>query len=118
MISFKHFIHEKTLTPAEKKKREEVAQAIEKENPGMPMPKKMAIATKTAKRVAEEVGKDLDGLRRHPEWNLDDYEKWKNRGYTHADIRDMWGQRQQAKATARKELQQEIKDKEKEKKKK
>lgn len=45
---------EKTLTPAEKKKREEVAQAIERENPGMPMAKKMAIATATAKKVAEE----------------------------------------------------------------
>ena len=45
---------EKTLTPAEKKKREEVAQAIERDNPNMPMDKKMAIATSTAKRVAEE----------------------------------------------------------------
>lgn len=44
---------EKTLTPAEKKKREEIAKAIEKENPDMPMDKKMAIATATAKRVAE-----------------------------------------------------------------
>lgn len=46
---------EKTLTKAEMKKREEVAQAIERENPNMPMAKKMAIATATAKRVAEEV---------------------------------------------------------------
>ena len=45
---------EKTLTPAEKKKREEIAMAMERENPGMPMGKKMAIATSTAKRVAEE----------------------------------------------------------------
>lgn len=45
---------EKTLTPAELKKREEVAKAIERENPKMPMGMKMAIATKTAKRVAEE----------------------------------------------------------------
>lgn len=48
-------LQEKTLTPAEKKKREEIAQAIERENPNMPMAMKMAIATKTAKRVAEEV---------------------------------------------------------------
>jgi len=47
-------LEEKTLTPAEKKKREEVAKAIERENPNMPMGMKMAIATKTAKRVAEE----------------------------------------------------------------
>lgn len=44
---------EKTLTSAEKKKREEVAQAIERDQPGMDKAKKMAIATATAKRVAE-----------------------------------------------------------------
>ena len=48
-------VDEKTLTPAEMKKREEVAKAIERENPKMPMGKKMAIATATAKKVAEEV---------------------------------------------------------------
>lgn len=47
-------LEEKTLTKAEMKKREEIAQAIERENPKMPMAKKMAIATATAKRVAEE----------------------------------------------------------------
>ena len=47
-------IDEKTLTPAEMKKREEVAKAIARENPKMPMAKKMAIATATAKKVAEE----------------------------------------------------------------
>jgi hypothetical protein len=51
---------EKTLTPAEKKKREEIAMAMERENPGMPMGKKMAIATSAAKRVAEE---NLDELK-------------------------------------------------------
>lgn len=57
MPSFKQFrssIEEKTLTAAEMKKREEVAKAIKRENPNMPMGMKMAIATKTAKRVAEE----------------------------------------------------------------
>jgi len=49
---------EKTLTPAEIKKREEIAKAMERDNPNMPMAKKMAIATATAKKVAEEV--DLD----------------------------------------------------------
>ena len=44
---------EKTLTSAEKKKKEEIAKAIERDNPDMPMAKKMAIATATAKRVAE-----------------------------------------------------------------
>lgn len=47
-------VAEKTLTPAEKKKREEIAQAMHRDNPDMPMGKKMAIATATAKRVAEE----------------------------------------------------------------
>ena len=52
MKTFKE-LREKTLTPAEKKKREEIAKAIEKDQPDMPMAKKMAIATATAKRVAE-----------------------------------------------------------------
>ena len=46
-------VTEKTLTPAEKKKREEIARAIERENPNMPMDQKMAIATAQAKKVAE-----------------------------------------------------------------
>jgi len=54
MRNFKSFLEEKTLTPAEKKKREEIAKAMERENPGMPMAKKMAIATATAKKVAED----------------------------------------------------------------
>jgi heat shock protein HspQ len=49
------YIVEKKLTSDEMKKREEVAQAIERDNPDMPMSKKMAIATATAKKVAEEV---------------------------------------------------------------
>ena len=48
-------LDEKTLTAAETKKREEVAQAIERDNPDMPMSKKMAIATAQAKKVAEEI---------------------------------------------------------------
>ena len=46
---------EKTLTPAEMKKREEIAMAIAKKTPNMPMAKKMAIATAAAKKVAENV---------------------------------------------------------------
>ena len=65
MEAYESVVSEKTLTPAEKKKREEIAKAMEKDNPDMPMAKKMAIATATAKRVAEEVeleeasGKDI-----------------------------------------------------------
>jgi serine protease inhibitor len=53
LFHLRNKLDEKTLTPAEMKKREEVAKAIKKDNPGMPMGMKMAIATKTAKRVAE-----------------------------------------------------------------
>jgi very-short-patch-repair endonuclease len=48
-------LDEKKLTSAEMKKREEVAKAIERDQPEMPMGKKMAIATATAKKVAEEL---------------------------------------------------------------
>lgn len=48
-------LEEKTLTPAEMKKREVIAKAMGRENPNMPMGKKMAIATATAKKVAEEL---------------------------------------------------------------
>ena len=50
---YKEEVDEKTLTPAELKKREEIAKAIERENPDMPMPQKMAIATAQAKKTAE-----------------------------------------------------------------
>lgn len=46
-------LDEKTLTPAELKKREEIATAMERDKPGMNKSKKMAIATAVAKRVAE-----------------------------------------------------------------
>ena len=46
-------VEEKKLTDAEKNKREEIAQAMERDNPGMDKSKKMAIATDVAKRVAE-----------------------------------------------------------------
>jgi hypothetical protein len=44
------------------KKREEVAKAIKRENPKMPMAKKMAIATATAKKVAEDLDTAIGGL--------------------------------------------------------
>jgi len=55
------FLDEKKLTPAELKKREEIAKSIERDNPDMPMDKKMAIATATAKRVAEETEVIVEG---------------------------------------------------------
>ena len=42
---------ERKLTAAELKKREEIAKALERDNPGMDMSRKMALATATAKRV-------------------------------------------------------------------
>jgi hypothetical protein len=60
-------VNEKKLTPAEMKKREEVAKAIERDNPTMPMSKKMAIATSTAKKVADDVQYEsiLDAVNAH-----------------------------------------------------
>ena len=54
MLTFKQ-LQERPLSSSEKKKREEVAKAIARDNPNMPMDKKMAIATSTAKKVAEDV---------------------------------------------------------------
>lgn len=49
-------LEEKKLTAAELKKREEIANAIEKDDPEMSMDKKMAIATSKAKEVSEDMG--------------------------------------------------------------
>ena len=57
--SKKESVEEKKLTPAEMKKREEIAKAMERDNPGMDMGKKMAIATATAKKVAEASKSDM-----------------------------------------------------------
>jgi len=46
-------VGERTLTPGEMKKREQIAKAMGRENPKMDMSKKMAIATASAKKVAE-----------------------------------------------------------------
>ena len=46
--------NERQLTDAEYEKKKEIVLAIEKSNPGMPEDKKYAIATATAKRVAQE----------------------------------------------------------------
>ena len=58
-------LEEKKLTPAEMKKREEVAKAIERENPKMDKSMAYAIATKTAKRVAEGVVPTADEPTEH-----------------------------------------------------
>jgi len=48
-------LKERKLTDAEEEKREKIAMAMEKENPGMPMDKKMAIATAQAKKNEEQL---------------------------------------------------------------
>ena len=56
MKTFKKFnqeLLEKTLTPAEMKKREEIAMALKREHPDWSMSKKMAIATAAAKKAVE-----------------------------------------------------------------
>ena len=50
-----NYLTEKKLTKPELKKREEIAKAMEKGDPGMDKEKKMAIATSIAKRVAEKL---------------------------------------------------------------
>jgi hypothetical protein len=50
-----NYLTEKKLTKPELKKREKIAKAMEKGDPGMDKEKKMAIATSIAKRVAEKL---------------------------------------------------------------
>jgi hypothetical protein len=69
-------LEEKTLTKAEMKKREEIAQAIERDTPSMPMAKKMAIATATAKRVAEETTLQEDLIEFYFALNEEDREEF------------------------------------------
>ena len=68
-------LEEKKLTDAEMKKREEIAKAIEKDDPDMPMDKKMAIATATAKKVAEEEEPDKPDTAKQVDQMRDDKKK-------------------------------------------
>ena len=52
-------VKEAKMTPDQMKKREKIAKSIERDNPDMPMDKKMAIATKSA--MGEGKMKDLHG---------------------------------------------------------
>lgn len=77
-------LRERALTPAEKKKREDVAQAIERDNPKMPMAKKMAIATATAKKSVDEKHKV-----RCPECNGRGCDHCDNTGYHMKESADL-----------------------------
>jgi len=68
------FLDEKKLTPAELKKREEIAKAIERDNPDMEMGKKMAIATAQAKKVTEATVNTAD-IQKKKNISQDDKEK-------------------------------------------
>lgn len=57
---------ERHMTPAEKKKREDIAQGIEKSNPDMPMSKKMAIAT--SKAMKEDVDHLVESEEAHAQF--------------------------------------------------
>ena len=76
-------IEEKTLTAAELKKREEIAKAMERDEPGMDMGKKMAIATAVAKRVAESGEHTLPKTPREKDLAAAAYPKDK---ITHKDV--------------------------------
>ena len=52
--------HERTLTDKEKDKRNDVAKAIAKDDPNMPMDQKMAIATSVAKKTKGEDSSGVD----------------------------------------------------------
>lgn len=63
----KEIIAERKLTAKEKAKREEIAKAIERENPGMGstpegMSKKMAIATAQAKKCSHSCSEEVEEL--------------------------------------------------------
>jgi hypothetical protein len=61
MKTFDEFLKERHLTPAELKKREEIAKAIEREHPDIPKDQKMAIATAAAKKaLSKKKKKDED----------------------------------------------------------
>lgn len=53
MKTLSQILGERRMTPAEKEKREDIAQGIAKSNPNMPMSKKMAIATSKAMHESE-----------------------------------------------------------------
>jgi len=60
MLNYK--FDEATLSPAQLKKRDDIKKAIDRDDPDMDKSKKIAIATATAKRVAETIVHDIDAL--------------------------------------------------------
>ena len=60
MLNYK--FDEASLSPAQLKKRDEIKKAIDRDNPGMDKSKKIAIATATAKRVAQKIVDDVSTI--------------------------------------------------------
>ena len=66
MKTLGQILAERHMTSAEKKKREDIAQGIEKSNPGMAMSKKMAIAT--SKAMKEDVDHLVESEEAHAQF--------------------------------------------------
>ena len=60
MLNYK--FDEATLSPAQLRKRDEIKKAIDRDEPNMDKSKKIAIATATAKRVADSIVHNIDAL--------------------------------------------------------
>jgi len=60
MLNYK--FDEATLSPAQLRKRDEIKNAIDRDEPNMDKSKKIAIATATAKRVADSIVHNIDAL--------------------------------------------------------
>ena len=60
MLNYK--FDEATLSPAQLKKRDEIKKAIDRDEPNMDKSKKIAIATATAKKVADSIVHNIDAL--------------------------------------------------------
>ncbi len=60
---YEETIQEKTLTPAEKAKREEIVLSMKKKNPKMPLGQLYAIATAQAIKVAEETETSVNEMK-------------------------------------------------------
>ena len=60
MLNYK--FDEATLSPAQLRKRDEIKKAIDRDDPDMDKSKKIAIATATAKRVADSIVHNIDAL--------------------------------------------------------
>ena len=60
MLNYK--FDEATLSPAQLRKRDEIKKAIDRDEPNMDKSKKIAIATATAKKVADSIVHNIDAL--------------------------------------------------------